>query len=136
MLYYHGTDDTDLTLNEKNPSSDCFDICLTDDESIAWMYAERFGAGVVFEFDVPRDLKIATTQEALEILGYDEFDQMEMLCDPSALFHAFDQAGGAIKAAGFDAVEYLDQLPGDPRQFETLRVYSVDRLDLTDTYTK
>lgn len=135
-MYYHGTDDFDLDLTQTNPSSGTHDICLTSCERIAWQYAERWGEGIVFEMWEVDDLRIASTEEGLAILGYDEIDVEMMLHDPSALFSAFDQAGDAIIQAGFDAVEYLDRLPGTPEKFTCLRVYATHKLETTDRYTR
>ena len=126
MSYYHGTDDLNFDITAINPSSRCYDVCLTWDEDVAKTYALRWCSDEAVILDIDADgLIIAETEEALEILGFDEWDIREMLCDTSALFHTFDCQTNRAKlvAAGFNAVEYDDCLPGTTRTFVTTRVF-------------
>lgn len=128
----HGTDYPieEFILEEGNPSCrGAFDICLTDDSSIAEMYATRWsGEGTVVEFSVQSDLRIATQEEALAILGSDA----ETTSD---VFHAIDEGRAELVAAGFDGVTYMDQLPGTVDVFETTRIYRADALTICGSWT-
>lgn len=127
----HGTDYPiqEFILEDGNPSSGDFDVCLTDDSSIAEMYATRWsGEGTVVEFDVAPDLRIASQAEALAILGSDA----ETTSD---IFHAIDEGRAELVAAGFDGVTYMDQLPGTVDVFETTRIYRADALTICGSWT-
>jgi len=115
---YHGTDDIEFDLEQDNPSSGGFDVCTTDDDSIAEMYAARWMSedAVVIEFDISRDAVIADEDTVREVLGLDEW------ATPSEVFHAVDSSLQELRDAGFDAVEYTDQLPGTSDTFTTTRV--------------
>lgn len=124
--YFHGSDYSALDMSALNPSSRRIDLCLTTSESIARQYATRQGEGFVHTF-FACGLKIASQEQALELLGYDELDRMCMRRDTSALFHAFDECDARlILEAGFDGVEYLDCLPGTAETFECVRLFVLD----------
>lgn len=115
---YHGTDDINFDLTSGNPSSGGFDVCTTDDDSVAEMYATRFGPGIVIEFDYD-DAVIASEEEALEALGFDEFERGFM--STSEKFNAIDTSLPKLREAGYDAVRYEDRLPGTADSFITTR---------------
>ena len=125
---YHGTDYSieEFDLAEENPSSGRFDICLTDCESIAEMYATRYdftgdGTPTILQVEIAEGLVIATQEEALLALGH-AIEDIRMM-GTSDTFHAIDQSGDALVAAGFDGVTYLDCLPGTAEEFECTRIY-------------
>lgn len=133
---FHGTDFPieKFDLDSVNPSSGRFDICLTDDDGIAEMYATRFegmgdGVPTIIEFEID-GAKIADESTALEILGYDDIVSM----NTSDVFHAIDEGRDQIVAAGFDAVRYTDCLPGTADRFECVRVYSRDAVEIVDSW--
>lgn len=119
----HGTDYSadEFDLDELNPSSGSFDVCTTDDEDVAEMYATRFMGefATIIEFDVARDARIADEQETLKALGYSDDEIIGMT--PAQKFTAVDTSLDQLRAAGFDAVQYTDQLPGSPEKFTTTR---------------
>lgn len=135
MTFYHGTDyGMDFDITGENPSSRAYDICLTWDSRIAEMYATRMGSfdAAVVEIDVIDDLKVCGQDEALTILGYDEDEIREIGWDTSRLFHIFDcpTAHRVLEAAGFDAVEYEDCLPGTADVFTCTRVFVAGKLSV------
>lgn len=115
---FHGTDDIDFDLKQGNPSSGGFDVCTTDSDSIAEMYATRWMSpeAVVIEFDISRDATVADEDTVREVLGLDKH------ASSSEVFHAVDSSLQELRDAGFDAVEYTDQLPGTAETFTTTRV--------------
>ena len=132
---YHGTDypieEFDLS---ENPSSRCFDLCLTDDDSIAEMYATRWGGPesvpTIIEVELVGDLKIASFKEAMALIG----ECAEMMTTSDA-FHAVDSNRAAFLAAGFDGVRYPDQLPGTAEVFECTRIYTEEKVRLVSSWT-
>ena len=122
--YYHGSDFE--VLEDENPSSGCFDLCLTDCERTAKSFATRFGSGFVHEFYF--DGEITSQEDALAILGVDA----EYLT-PSDVFHAIDSGVKQLKAAGVVAVEYIDQIPGTADTYTTIRVFCPSAVEHTDT---
>lgn len=130
---YHGTDYPieEFDLTDVNPSTGAFDVCLTYSESIAKMYATRFGmGGTVITFDLDAGLRIATKEEALQALGFDRPEEMTT----SDTFHAIDSGRNALVAAGFDGVEYEDCLPGTADVFDCIRIYKEGSLTIEDSY--
>lgn len=123
---FHGSDYSTLDLTAKNPSSKRIDLCLTASEGVARQYATRQGEGFIHTFFV-HGLKIASQDEALALLGYDEMDRSYMRRDTSMLFHAFDECDERrIIEAGYDGVSYLDCLPGTTITFECTRLFVLD----------
>ncbi|MDZ7703319.1 MAG: hypothetical protein U5L04_02400 [Trueperaceae bacterium] len=115
---FHGTDDIDFDLDETNPSSGGFDVCTTDDEEIAEMYATRWMSeeAVVIEFEFTDDATVADEDTVRDVLD------LEPWATTSEVFHAVDSSLDTLRDAGFDAVEYTDQMPGDSRSFTTTRI--------------
>lgn len=72
---YHGSDfpADELDLSDVNPSSGCLDICLTDSENVAEMYATRWPSdtATIYEFDLSADAVVADEEETLAALGVD-----------------------------------------------------------------
>lgn len=135
-LMYHGTDFPieDFNLSDVNPSSGDFDICLTDCDGIAEMYATRFegmgdGVPTIIELELASDLNICTEEDAMRLLER----------DPEAMtsrdiFYAIDSNRAAIVAAGYDGVEYRDCLPGTADEFTCTRIYTRDAVEILDSW--
>lgn len=134
---YHGTDypieEFELT---ENPHREGFDLCLTDCQAIAEMYATRFegmggdGVPTIIEMEIADGLKIATEREALEAIGILDPEAMTI----SDIFHAIDGGRSAIIAAGFDGVEYRDCLPGTSEVFTCTRIYKEGGVQIVDSW--
>jgi hypothetical protein len=122
--YYHGSDFE--VLEDENPSTGCFDICLTKCERTAKSFATRFGAGFVHEFWF--DGEVTSQADALAMLGV-ESDYLT----PSDIFHAIDCGVKQLKAAGVKAVEYIDQIPGTADTYTTVRVFESSAIKHSET---
>jgi len=125
---FHGTDHSDLDLDESNPSSTRDDdLCLTPDWEAAERFANRWGGpGYVYEIEGLHNLDIAEGDEALRELGFSESEIRGM--SQSERYTAFDTYLGDLADMGYDAVRYTEKKPGDPEGMTTIRVMDTDPL--------
>ena len=127
--YYHGTPDADFDPTEDNPEIGRFDLCLTDDEGVAEMYAKDRARcddeARIFTVEIDQSVGYLADEEeateiACEVWGVDSLNVwlFEALDDPAVM--------EAIVEAGFIGVEFVDQCPGVYSEHDTVRIYDAN----------
>ena len=134
---FHGTDhpEEEFDLDAGNPSNGGrFDLCTTDDDAIAEMFAGRFmspySVPTVIELEISDDANVASESEALDILGLEE----EEISHPAQITGAVDDSRQKFVDAGYDAIRFRDCLPGTAEVFECTRIYNRDVVEMVDAW--
>ena len=134
---FHGTDHPieEFDLDQGNPSNGGrFDLCTTDDDGIAEVFATRFhspySVPTIVELEISDDAKIAIEDEVLDILDIDP----ESISHPSQITDAVDDSRQRFVDAGYDAITFRDCLPGTTEVFECVRIYSRDAVEIVDSW--